>query len=220
VGREGGGPVLIPARTAFAIRCPQCGKMETAGVSRFELGGGHSVKLNCSCGSEKLMVGVRPGQVWLQIPCYLCDGVHFQYYTPKRFWDGELKTISCTETDLQLGVCGPEHEVDTYTRTGGTELDRLLEDAAFGEYFDSPEVMYQALSRVHNLAEEGNLSCSCGNRHISVDIFPERLDLTCPACGRTRAILAGSQEDLAALERMRRIEVGEDIGSRRRGHKK
>lgn len=212
--------MLISARTAFAIRCPQCGQMETAAVSRFEVNGSPSVKLSCSCGGPKLTVGGRAGQVWLQIPCYLCDGVHFLYYTPKRFWSTELKALSCSDTDLQLGVFGPEQEVDTYARTGGTELDRLMEDAAFGEYFDSPEVMYQALSRVHTLAEEGKLSCSCGNRQISVDIYPERLDLTCSTCGRHRTLPAGSQDDITALERARRIELGEEADNRRKGHKK
>jgi hypothetical protein len=220
LGKEGGGPVLISARTAFAIRCPQCGQMETAAVSRFEVNGNPSVKLTCSCGGQKLTVGGRPGQVWLQIPCYLCDGVHFLYYTPKSFWNTELKALSCSDTELQLGVFGPEQEVDTYARTGGTELDRLMEDAAFGEYFDSPEVMYQALSRVHSLAEEGNLSCCCGNQQISVDIYPERLDLTCPTCGRDHTLLASSQDDIAALERLGRIELGDEAGNRRKGHKK
>jgi hypothetical protein len=213
-------PVLVPAQTTFAIRCPQCGRLELTTVSRFALGGGRSAKVACSCGSHKLTIGTKQGQVWLQIPCYLCDGVHFHYFQPQRFWSGHLEALSCAETDLQLGVFGHESEVELYMRTGGSELDRLMEDAAFGEYFDHPEVMYQALSRVHTLAEEGNLTCVCGNRHIAVDIFPERLELSCSECGRRKTILAGHEDDLATLERLARIEVGDDAPGRRKGNKK
>ncbi|HYF93379.1 MAG TPA: hypothetical protein VD969_14200 [Symbiobacteriaceae bacterium] len=212
--------MLVPTQTTFAIRCPQCGRLETHVVSRFSLSGGESVRVTCSCGSHKLTLGSKQGQVWLQIPCYLCDGLHFVNFAARRFWEGKLQPLLCSDTDLQLGVFGAENEVEVYARAGGSELDRLLEDAAFGEYFDHPDVMYQALSRVHSMAEEGNLTCICGNRHISVDIYPDHLELSCSQCGRHKTILAGREEDLAALECMMRIEVGDDPPGRRKGHKK
>ncbi|HWI53280.1 MAG TPA: hypothetical protein VNT01_14150 [Symbiobacteriaceae bacterium] len=212
--------MLVPAQTTFAVRCPQCGCMEMNTVSRFSLSGGQSLKVTCSCGSHRLTVGGKAGQVLLQIPCYLCDGLHFMQYSAKQFWGGRLQPLMCSDTDLQLGVFGAENEVEAYARAGGSELDRLLEDAAFGEYFDQPDVMYQALSRVHTMAEEGHLTCVCGNRHISVDIYPERLELSCGECGRHKTVLAGQAEDLAALESLARIEVGDDAPGRRKGHKK
>lgn len=212
--------MLVPANTTIAMRCPECGRLEMNTVSRFALSGGHSAKVTCSCGAHKVTVGSKQGQVWLQIPCYLCDGLHFMQIASRRFWSGRLQPLMCSDTDLQLGVFGGENEVEVYARAGGSELDRLLEDAAFGEYFDHPEVMYQALSQVHTMAENGNLTCVCGNRHISVDIYPERLDLSCSECGRHRTVLAGREEDLAALECMTRIEVGDDAPGRRKGHKK
>lgn len=212
--------MLVPGETTFAVRCPQCGQLETNTVSRFSLSGNRALKVNCSCGSHKLTVGTKPGQVLLQLPCYLCDGLHFAQFPTKRFWHGRLQPLTCTETDLQLGVFGAEKEVDVYARAGGSELDRLLEDAAFGEYFDRPEIMYQALSRIHTMAEEGNLTCVCGNRQTSVDIYPDRLDLYCAECGRRRTVLAASEEDVAALEALSRIELGNDAPERRKGSKK
>ena len=212
--------MLVPAQTSFAVRCPQCGRLEITPVSRFALSGGQSVKHTCSCGAHKLTVGSKPGQVSVQLPCYLCDGLHFLYFAPKRFWEGQLKQVTCSDTELQLGVFGPQGEVELYARTGGSELDRLMGDAAFGEYFDHPEVMYQALSRVHDLAEEGNLGCVCGNHQISVDIYPEHLELLCPECGRLKSLLATSDEDLAPLERATNITLGDDQPSRRKGNKK
>lgn len=192
--------------------------METTVVSRFDIAGGKTVRVACSCGSHKLTIGTRSGQVWLQVPCFLCEGVHFFYFTPKEFWHTGLGPINCSDSELRLGVFGRENEVDTYMRTGGSELDRLREDEAFSEYFDEPAVMYEALSRVHHLAAEGNLFCSCGNPHIGVEVFPERLELTCSACGRHQTIQAGSEADLALLETAQLLRVGDDASNRLRGH--
>lgn len=216
--------MLITARTAFALRCPQCGKMESTTVSRFSLSGGRSAHVTCSsCGAQKLTVGVRPGQVWLQIPCYLCDGVHFHTFTPKQFWNSEVKPIICSETELQLGVFGAEEAAEAHARSVGSDLDRLLEDAAFSDYFDQPDIMYRVLELVHAMADDGNLRCVCGSRQISVDIYPERLELTCTECGQRKALPAESETDLTAVEQVAQITVGDDFpGCRSSGkhHKK
>lgn len=213
--------MLISTQAAFAIRCPQCGKLETATVSRFACNHGRSVKLSCSCGAHKLTAGSKRDAIWLQVPCYLCDGVHFLYFTPREFWGNDMKPVICTDTDLQLGVFGPEREVSSYALAGGTELERLMEDAAFGDYFDHPEAMCHALERVHTLAEAGKVRCCCGNRELSLDIFPEHLELNCPDCGRSRKVRAGSEEDLLTLDATEQIELGEEgPPGRRKGHKK
>lgn len=220
LAEEGGTTVLISARTTFALRCPQCGQMEAAAVSRFQLAGGRSLKVSCSCGGHKLTIGAKHGQVAVQIPCYLCDGIHFMYDSSKRFWHEAFRHISCSETELQLGAYGQTPEVEAYARPGVSDLDRLLEDAAFDDYFDHPEIMYQALNLVHNLAEQGSLACACGNPKISVDIYPDRLELICLDCGRHKAIMAATEADLTLLELTTRIEVGDDTAGRRKGHNK
>jgi len=217
---EGVARVLVSASTTFAIRCPRCGKLELAAVSRFDFSRGRTVKVECSCGGHSLTIGTKPDQVFLQVPCYLCDGVHFLYFSPRQFWNAKLEEVSCAETSLQLGVFGSLPEVEQYARPGGSELERLLEDAAFDDYFDHREVMFQMLARIHTLAEEGNVTCVCGNRKLSIDIYPDRLDLTCEDCGRHKSVSAVSDEDLAQFERTARIEVCGDTPGRRKGHKK
>lgn len=212
--------MLITACTTFAVRCPHCGKLETTEVSRFSLGRGHSVKVHCSCGHHQLTVGARQGQVWLQVPCYLCDGVHFLYFSPSAFWEPELKQLTCAETDLQLGVFGSDELVTGYAKPGSSELERLLEDAAFDDYFDEPTIMYPILNLVHILSEAGGLSCTCGNNEISVDIYPDRLELLCSDCGRYKPVPATTEEDLMEVERVAQIQVGDDTPTRRRGNKK
>jgi hypothetical protein len=209
--------MLIPTHIAFALRCSRCGRLETHGVWRFAFGGGRTVTLHCSCGHPLLTLTPKRGEIRIQFPCFLCDGTHHQVYPARRFWSRALKQLHCLDTELQLGVFGPEADVDLYVRTGGSELDRLMADAAFGEFFDHPQVMFRALSHVHGLAAAGNLVCRCGNRQIAVNVYPEALELTCAACRRSKRLPAGREEDLQALEALLRIELGDDAPGRRRG---
>lgn len=162
---------------------------------------------------------MRQKQIWVQVPCYLCDGMHFLYFTPEQFWSAELKQLACAETELQLGVFGGEQAVVNYARPGCSELERFLDDAAFDDFFDEPGIMYQVLSQVHDLSEDGNVACTCGNREISVDIFPDRLELYCADCGRQQSVPATSEQDLDHLLCATHLEIGGDRPPRRK-HKK
>lgn len=210
-------PVLISARTTLALRCPQCGRMEMVALSRFELQEGAVIRRQCSsCANHLVTVARKRGQVSLQIPCYLCDGVHFSYYAPRTFWSDPLKQLACTETDLQMGAFGNPADVAAYARPGGSELDRLLEDTAFDDYFEHREAMYQVVTLVNTLADDGKVTCTCSSQQIAIDLFPDRLELTCTDCGSHRTLSAGKDEDLHALASVTQITVGDDKSPRRK----
>lgn len=211
--------MLVSARTTFALRCPKCGSLEMTSVSRFALSGTNSVRVHCSCGGHVATVQTRRGQVCLQVPCYLCDGLHFMYMDPKSFWDNEMKSILCADTDLQVGVFGSAEEVSGYVKPGGSEMERILEDEAFDDYFDDRQVMHRLLRRVQQMADSGEVACACGHSRAAIDIYSDRVELTCEECNRTRSLPAGSEEDLAALERLSSLEIGDEPPARLRGHR-
>lgn len=212
--------MLVQARTTVALRCARCGRLEMETVSRFEVRSGASVRVACGCGRHMMTVGFKGDQVYLQVPCYLCDGTHFAYYGRRDFWADDLKEIICSETELQLGVFGGESHVTSYANPGASELERLLEDRAFDDYFNHREVMYQTLNRIHSLTDEGKVHCKCGSSRIAIDLYPDKLELTCEDCESVRTLFAGSEEDLSALEGLPRIEVGGDKPPHRRGRKR
>lgn len=208
--------MLVQTRVVFSLRCPQCGVSECDVVSLFDLSGGRSVRITCACGSHKLTVATRRGTFWLQIPCYLCEGRHFVYYSASDLFAPGVHDITCAETDLRLGWYGDPEAMLEFANSGQGDLDHLLEDDILGEYFDNPLVMYGVLSRVHTLSEQGKLSCQCGSLKIGVGIFPERLDLTCSACGAQRSVVAATDEDLERVQNLGRILVGEEMPGRPR----
>jgi len=212
--------LLVSACVTVAIRCPQCGQMELASVSRFALTRGRSVKLKCSCGSHTLTIAMKQGRVCLQVPCYLCESLHYLDYGPRAFWKANLEEIACTETCFQLGVFGGPSAVAGYAHPEFTELERLLEDSAFDDYFDHREVMGRALAHVNHLEDKGLLSCRCGSQQISIDIFPDHLELTCDDCGEQMTVKAQNEEDLAKLAAVSRLRLGDEASHRRKGHHK
>ena len=201
--------MIISTRTTVALRCVDCGKLDFHDLSLFSFARSKALKSPCSCGRDKFTVGAKGNRFWLQFQCPLCETIHFLYFPRTEFWDPEVKAITCPETGADVGFFGLETDVREFAQN---DNQRALEAAAEelgDDYFESPEVMYEVLNRIHDLAEEGELSCLCGHSNVEVDILPDRLELHCPQCGRWRLVGAGSQEDLDALAEFRPHEAGE-----------
>lgn len=204
--------MLVPARVAIALRCPLCGKSDVHLLSLFLFSGANSVRLECSCGHHQTTVSRRAGKVRLEIPCYLCDGLHQLEYASPRFWQGLSQNISCPETGLLLAAFGPPDEVEALSGIEDDEVD----PGALEDYFVNPEVMYEVLAAVHELDEAGRLRCRCGNTDIEYELQPERLDLICPRCHSRRSLGAAHSEDANRARRQKRLELGGTRGGRGR----
>lgn len=196
--------MLVPARVAIALRCPLCGKTEVRLVSLFAFSGTSSIRLACSCGRHQVAVSRHRGRMVVQVPCYLCDGIHHFEFTPLRFWTGDPEPVICPETGLNLGMMGRPEEVQTW---GGLD-DEELDPTALADYFINPEVMYEVLAAVHELDEQGRLRCRCGNTDIEYELQPDRLDLVCPRCQSRRSLTATDSADASRARRTRRLEIG------------
>ncbi|MGE5591129.1 MAG: hypothetical protein ACM3ZA_11010 [Bacillota bacterium] len=224
--------MLVTTDTSLALRCARCGRLDVHPLSLFAFSGNHSVRLTCSCGAHKLTVGQRGGQFYLQFPCFLCDQTHFLYFPRTAFWAPGLKQITCPETGLDLGFFGAERPMgqtlsDALGALGegtsgeGSGVDgahpsaaearaqALVEEAGFDEYFDNPQVMYELLNGLHEMASQGTLHCACGNPDVQVEVLPDRVELTCPACGRWRPLVAESDQDLDELDNLKRHPAAE-----------
>ncbi len=204
--------------TTLALRCPECGKLSFHEISRFAFSRAGKIKAYCPCGRHVVTVGRKQcGQLWLQIPCLLCETTHFLFYSSREFWSPLLHNLYCTETGLEIGFFGSEREVkDTACTSEIENHSTFWENGEEEDYFTDPDIMYQVLNHLHDVAEKGRLSCPCGNRNLKVDIYPNRLELRCPACSRSMVILAEKEEDLAAMKEMKTIEMTDRLSTYRK----
>lgn len=215
--------MLVTTQSTLALRCADCGRLEVHHLSLFDFAGGRTVRLTCSCGAHKLTIGQKGHQVWLRFPCLLCGSTHFLYFPRAAFWAPELKRITCPEAGMDVGFFGldreppeplePADEVRLdlgrqalSEQPGGAQ--ELMEEAGFDDYFDNPQVMYEMLNRLHDLAAGGKLHCPCGNAQVQVEVLPDRIELTCPSCGRWRSLEAESDQDLARLDQFEGADQG------------
>lgn len=198
----------IDTNTVLAMRCPDCGKMEFHEFSRFFIARGQSFHVNCSCGATKLTVSTKDFSCyWLQIPCVVCETKHLREISGKRLWSEEVVTISCDDTELELGHIGPKSKVKEMTASYEQELEALVNEFGCDSYFNNSKIMYEVLNCLHEIAERGELYCQCGNYKIEVDIFPDRLELQCKNCDSLNIIYAETEEDLKVIQQVDMIEL-------------
>ena len=201
--------MIVSTRTTVALRCVECGKLDFHDLSLFSFARTKALKFPCACGRHKFTVGAKGNRFWLQFSCPLCESTHFLYFPRAEFWDPEVKDITCSETGADVGFFGLDKDVREFAQADNRRALEAAAEELGDDYFISPEVMYETLNRVHDLAEEGELSCLCGNFNVEIDILPDRLELHCPQCGRWRLVRAENEEDLAAMAHFRPDEAGE-----------
>lgn len=201
--------MVITTDVLLGMRCPDCGKLDYHRLSRFSFSGGQRVDIKCACGAIKLSVGTRNHKDYLlQLPCVVCETNHALSVGSGMLWRGEVVYLYCQETGLDLGFLGPEEDVRMLCAAYEESMEALAREfEKEDEYFHSPEIMYEVLNRLHDIAEQGTLYCQCGNVDVDVDIFPDRLELNCQDCGSVNIIYAETEEDLRVIRSTEAIEL-------------
>jgi ribosomal protein S27E len=200
--------VLLDTVTTLAIRCPECGNLEFHNLSRFALSGGGKIQIKCSCGAFLLgIVRKSPRSYWLQVPCVLCETKHLREISGARLWGKSAITLECHEAGLELGFLGRAEEVKTLAEDLDTDLESLVDQLGFDEYFNNSEVMHQVMQCVQDIADNGGLFCQCGINRIEVDVFLDRLELHCTECDSINIVYAETEEDLRVIQQVETIEL-------------
>lgn len=200
--------MIVATEFVVAVRCPSCGKMDFHSVSRFSFSNNNTHKITCTCGTPKLIIGTKNRQhYWFQIPCVLCETNHLVYYKAKQLWSNELNFFYCTDADIELGYFGPEEKVKTFSENYDNNIESLVEELGYDDYFNSPDIMFEVLNSLHEIAEEGFLYCDCGSFQIEIDIFPDRVELQCKNCNSVVIVYAETEDDLRKIRNIKKIEL-------------
>ncbi|MFX4262682.1 hypothetical protein ACOBQJ_10800 [Pelotomaculum propionicicum] len=200
--------MLITTNAVMAMRCPVCGKMEYHDFSRFIICKCKSYYINCSCGAVKLITSTNNYlQYRLQVPCMVCETRHLMEFTGRTLWSGEVISMPCSDTGLELGYIGPEPKVKQIISSHEQELEALADDINSEGYFHNSDIMYEVLNCLHEIAEQGELYCQCGNLKIEVELFPDCLELHCRNCDSINIIYAETEDDLNVIRQVETIEL-------------
>lgn len=200
--------MIVATETVVAMRCPSCGKLEFHSISRFAFAGAKTYKITCSCGAPKLTVGTKNRkQFWVQIPCVLCETNHLVYFKSTQMWSNDVNFLYCSDTNVELGFFGPEEKVHAIADNYEHNLEALVDELGYDDYFYSPDIMFEVLNRLHEIAEDGLMFCECGSYQIEIDIFPDRIELQCKDCQALSVVYAEKEEDLTRIKELKKIEL-------------
>jgi len=179
-------------------------------ISFFAFSGQNSLTLLCTCGYKKLTIHTGDRRNYLlKVSCMICDEIHNLNWRHTQLWQNEISAIICPATRQDLGYIGRKERLEEYIVENSRNMESVLNDLGFDDYFANPSVMVQVLAHLHKIADDGQLYCLCGNQDIQVDVFPEKLELHCPNCNSLSIIYAESREDLELIRNIRVIAMTE-----------
>jgi len=183
--------------------------MEYHALSRFAFSNSKLVKIKCVCGFVKLTVNAKTNNsyYWLKVPCIICETQHLIKVSASKFWSEDIATLYCDETGLELACIGSAEKIKEHKSSSRGEIEALVGNFWGDDYFNNAQVMYETLNCLHDIAEKGQLYCQCGNKQISVDVFPDRLELYCSNCDTVNTIFANANEDLEIISQAGKIEL-------------
>ena len=195
------------------MRCNKCKSVSISQLSLFKISEQRPSIAHCRCGT-RLFSLEREGRVlFFYVRCGHCSDAHEFAFDARSLCREDHVQIDCPGTDQALLFVGQE--------VGAKEAERLpqsspsLGDELPDEYFTDPEVMYETLNHLHDLAGNGEVACDCGSGSAEVEIFADRVILRCDCCGRSWTVHARNQKDLQQLKEITSITMTDSpIGDR------
>ena len=201
--------MVIKAEMAIALYCQQCGKLHINKISYFSLRSELKL-LKCSCGNNLATLTQNDNKrLKLRIWCNLCQMFQEKIYLIKDFYNISVEKIYCEKENFELGYLGSEQEIKNIVDFNKSQFIKsdCLENECDLAQVEKQHILLEALNRVHDIAEEGLLSCCCGSMNITADITDDNLILECKDCGGFYILTAQTEEDLEKLSELETIEL-------------
>jgi hypothetical protein len=122
-------------------------------------------------------------------------------------WRADLVTLYCPHTDVELGYLGEDEAVREAVERRKLPFPEILSDEEYQDYFESPEIMWEALTRLQELSGNGGLGCQCGNTDIEIDIFPDKVELHCKRCDSLMLIFCQTDDDAELIRKSESVQL-------------
>ncbi len=189
--------MLIDTAVTIAYKCPLCGGFEFFGASLFKLEPNKEHHLACRCNKSNVIIFKDNFKNYnIKIPCIGCGNEHEYVLSRKEMLRRDIRVFRCPETGLQQCFIGKDELVRKKIDSLEREFDELIDTFGYDSYFANTQVMLDSLNKIHDLAEQGNLCCECGNKDIELTLLSDKIHLRCRKCAASRVIHAASNNDL------------------------
>lgn len=200
--------MVISTVSTLALYCSRCGKIEMHDISRFAFKQAGRRQLKCGCGQIlATIVSAHHTQCLLEVPCVVCETAHLICVNSKNFWRTDPDRLYCPQTNMELGLIGDRNLIEQTVADQKHGCESIHCETACDEFIGNPQIMFEILNKVHDIAEKGGVFCSCGNADIEAQVGRDCIELICGKCGGHRTIPAGSEADLLRIASLETIEL-------------
>jgi len=201
--------MVISTLSTLALYCSRCGKIQMHNLSRFDWKKDVGRQLTCSCGQcQATVTGTGHNQYLLDVPCVVCETNHIICVDIKDFWRGKVNKIYCPIANLELGFSGDRLAIEHTIAEHQREIDSVSREVASDDYIENPQIMFEVLNKIHDIAEKGGVYCHCGGGVIEVDVQSGFVELVCTHCDGRKVIKANTEDDLQQVASLVTIELG------------
>lgn len=209
--------MVIDTTTTLALYCSHCGKIHLHTVCRFSLHADKQAELCCSCGHMQARVApARKGQFFLTLYCQLCHKQHVLCVSYRQSGVSEPRKLYCAKNNLELGFAGDRELIERTLEQHRYAVNHALPDQSGNDGADNEnsQVLLEVLNKVHDIAENGGVHCSCGSSAIRARVLASCIELRCQACGASVTLDARNEMDLARLADIKTIHLSRSCHSR------
>ena len=183
-----------PKRT-LAYLCPHCRNAVVVEKTVFSIAAGPSA-VPCPCGKSALNIDMMGDRVRLGVPCLFCGKDHSVDCSTHAFLHEKALAFACSTSGLDCCYVGEEGAVFAAMERLEGAVDKL--EAAAGEQgtFLDDVVMEEVLSELKDIAQRGDIACTCGAKKWKLQVNFSSVDLFCAQCGAALRIPAATADDL------------------------
>lgn len=121
----------------------------------------------------------------------------------------------CAGCGNELGYVGPREDIEAIAAKHRRDVEALMREMGFDDYFTNPFIMYEMINHVHDMAEDKKIQCQCGSRDVTANIGTDRIELVCKNCGGRHIIKAATQKDLEIAKEKPAIIIKSKLGGRK-----
>lgn len=178
--------------------CPKCRQSVIVERSVFSLTAAPT-RIACPCGGSYVQVEYQGDRFQVEAPCVTCGGRHRVNVPSRAMLKQKAISFSCGKTGMDCCFIGDNATVYQAVSRLEVAVDKLDEPKNGEGMFLNELVMKEMLDELKDIASRGGVSCTCGSKRWGLKIHYSSIELTCPDCGGTLRLNAGTMDDLNDL---------------------
>jgi len=205
--------MTISYMRCVAYCCAQCEAINVKEIQVFELPEGSVLPLVCACGAHCMDIVYKKDKVHITDRCNYCGDTHRYIINKRSFWSGAAVEFCCTYNKrLSRFMLGDSKEVEEYVEEQQMILDEVSECSDFIDELElelglyNETVLLSALERIHEIARQGNIFCTCGG-DIEFCLESGSIKLICGECGSAEEVYAATEQDLQDIMNRKSIVI-------------